>query len=540
MKNRSAEALDGDRRGERNRDNTAATFIVMASTLVSRLLGFVRIAVIGAVFGASGSADVLNLVFNIPNNLRKLLAEGALSSAFIPTLSRGHVEDPSLSRSHALVRQLIGFQLVVLLPVIVFSILSPSTITDVILDFPERERQELAAELFRWFITYLLFISVAAVLMGTLNSHHSFFIPAVAPLLFSLFVIGSILLLHRSLGVFSMVVGVLLGGVGQLFIHVPAVKRLGYSLMPAFSFSTPDFKKVLRQWLPVVSTASVFTINQQVALFFASGLEDGSGSAMTNALVFWQLPFGIFAASITTVLFPAMSRQFALHDRRGLADSIERGVRGLLLLLIPSGAGLIVLGREMIAVALQRGAFSPTATMLAAEVLVYYSFGLFSVAAFTFLQRAFYACDDYRTPLVNAVVTVVLDVLLSLWLKETRLGVSGLAAANSIAFTVGLILYVKPAYRISEGLSIVRIGRVLIPAAAGTATAVLCVFLVRGVTSALGVSSRWWLDGSSPENLGLFLLHALPAIVVLLGVYRLFGLNVRSIRRGDTAVTDPL
>ncbi len=531
-----AAAIAGGREG----NTTTATFVVMASTLVSRLLGFVRIAVIGAVFGASGSADVLNLVFNIPNNLRKLLAEGALSSAFIPTLSRSHVEDSSLSRSHILVRQLIGFQLVVLLPIILFSILSPGSITEIILDFPEHERQELAAELFRWFITYLLFISIAAVLMGTLNSHHSFFIPAVAPLLFSLFVIASILVLHRYLGVFSMVVGVLLGGIGQLLIHIPAVKRFGYSLKPVFSFSTADFRKVLRQWMPVVSTASVFAINQQVALFFASGLEDGSGSAMTNALVFWQLPFGIFAASITTVLFPTMSRQHALDDRRGVADSIERGIRGLLLLLIPSGAGLIVLGREMIAVALQRGAFSAAATTLAADVLVYYSFGLFSVAAFTFLQRAFYACDDYRTPLINAIITVFLDVVLSLWLKETRLGVSGLAAANSIAFTVGLLLYIHPVYRISRGFSVGRIGKVLLPAAAGTTAAVLSVILVRQAVTLLGVTAQWWSTGSSPVNLALFLLHAVPAIFALLGVYRLFGLNVRSIRRGNTSGTGPV
>lgn len=519
-----------------SRQNTISTIVVMVSTLISRLLGFLRIAVIGAVFGASGNADVLNLVFNIPNNLRKLLAEGALSSAFIPTLSRNHVEDPTLQRSHQLVRQLLGFQLVVLIPVIVFSIISPSTIINFILDFPERERQVLAADLFRWLILYLLLISIAAVFMGTLNSHRSFLVPALAPLLFSIAVIASILWLHERYGVFSMVIGVLVGGAGQLLIHIPSMRRLGYSGRPLFIFNSPDFKKVLRQWLPVVSTSSVFVVNQQIALFFASGLTDGSGSAMTNALVFWQLPFGIFAASITTVLFPSMSRQFAMNDSNGLADSIVSGLRSLLLLLVPSGVGLAVLGKEMIAVALQRGAFSFSATILAADVLVYYSIGLFSVGAFNFLQRAYYACDDYRTPLTVAVVVVILDVGLSLWLKETVLGVAGLALANSIAFTAGFLLYLKPLYRHAEAFSLRHVVSVVLPVSGGTGAAVAAVLLIRRILPLFGVSSLWWSSGSSLVNFGLFLVHSVPAMVVLVGVYRLFGLRVRSIRRGKTAV----
>ena len=280
-------------------------------------------------------------------------------------------------------------------------------------------------ELFRYLIHYVLLISVAAVLMGTLNSMHKFLVPAVAPLWFSVAVIGSILALHHRMGVYAMVVGVLIGGAGQLALQIPPVLRAGYRLLPRFEFRDPHFRTILRHWVPVVSTASVFAVNQQIALLFASGLADGSGSAMTNALVFWQLPFGIFSASITTVLFPVMSRSYAEEDYAGLRTTVQRGLRGLILLLVPAGIGLIVLGEPIIAVALQRGAFSRDATVLASRVLVGYSVGLFSVGAFTFLQRFFYACGDYRTPLAVAAVTMVLDVGLSLWLKETVLGVVG-------------------------------------------------------------------------------------------------------------------
>lgn len=516
-------------------NSTRSTIIVMVSTMISRLLGFVRIAVIGAIFGASGRADVLNLVFNIPNNLRKLLAEGALSSAFIPALSRSHVEDVSGKSARRLVRQLVGFQLIVLVPIVVFSMAAPQSVVNVILDFPEIERQILAARLFRWFILYLILISIAAVLMGTLNSHGKFLIPALAPLWFSISVISCVLVFHRAIGVFSMVIGVLIGGVGQLLLQVPSVRRYGYSLYPSFRFDTGVFKKVLRQWIPVVSTASVFVVNQQIALFFASGLSDGSGSALTNAIVFWQLPFGIFAASITTVLFPEMSRHFAEKDTPGLARNIENGLRGIILLLVPSGVGLIALGEPIIAVALQRGAFGVDATYAAARVLRHYSIGLFAVGAFTFLQRGYYACDDYRTPLGVAVVTVVLDVVLSLWLKETRLGVAGLALANTIAFTIGTILYLAPIRRHAPEVSYRTVIVAFVPSVVASVVAVGIAYLARWILVTTNIAEPyWWNRGSTWRTFLFFCIEALPALFAIVFVYRRFGLRLSAIRRGRT------
>ncbi len=513
------------------RAHVVSTAIVMVSTFLSRLLGFVRIAVIGAVFGASGNADVLNLVFNIPNNLRKLLAEGALSSAFVPVLTRAHVEDHSGLRARGIVRSLLGLQLVILIPVLALAAIFPQHIVDIILDFPERSRQLLAGDLFRYLIHYVLLISVAAVFMGTLNSMQRFLVPALSPLWFSVAVIGSILALHQQIGVYSMVVGVGIGGIGQVLLHIPPMLQAGYSLWPRFYFKDPHFRMILRRWLPVVSTASVFAINQQIALLFASGLEDGSGSAMTNALVFWQLPFGIFSASITTVLFPAMSRHFAAREMSGLRETVLSGLRGLILLLVPAGIGLIVLGESMIAVALQRGAFTGRATRLAADVLAWYSLGLFSVGAFTFLQRFFYACDDYRTPLRIAAITVVLDVGLSLWLKETHLRVAGLALANSIAFTLGLVLMLQ---RVRVAAGAIRI-RSLAPsfarAVGASGGAVLTVILVRALMVRVGLSG-WVATGSSLRTFGLFLMEAIPAAVALVGSYHLMGINVRRLLRG--------
>ena len=508
------------------RQSTFSTLVVMGTTFLSRILGFLRVAVIGAVFGGSGQADVLNLVFNIPNNLRKLLAEGALSSAFIPVLSGSLVRDPSGSKARLIVRNILTMQAIILLPLLLLLTLFAGPVVNTILDFPDPEKQALSVELFRFLIHYLLPISIAAVIMGTLNAHSRFFVPAVTPVLFSISVIASILMLHRQLGIFSMAVGVLIGGVLQVLFQVPHFLRLGYTFRPQLDRSNSDFRRILRQWLPVVAAASIFTINQQVAVFFASGLEDGSGSAMTNALTFWQLPFGIFSASITTVLFPRMSRQWNSEDLDGLRRSVNYGLLYLFTLLLPAAVTLALLGPEIIAVALQRGAFAPQWTRLAARVLIGYTFGLFSVGAFTFLQRFFYACDDYRTPLWVAGVAVVLDIGLSIYLKETRLRVVGLALANSIAFSVGLILMIIAARN--------RLGYLG-----------LRELLTKGVRVLLGTLplaaylwahrvffGEWWITGSSWANLGRLVLVGVPGLGILLISYYLLAVDVvRMVRR---------
>ena len=510
------------------RQSTFSTLVVMGTTFLSRILGFLRVAVIGAVFGGSGAADVINLVFNIPNNLRKLLAEGALSSAFIPVLSGSLVRDPEGRRARLIVRNILTFQGIILIPLLLLLTLFSAPVVNTILDFPDPEKQALSIELFRFLIQYLLPISIAAIIMGTLNAHTKFFVPAVTPVLFSVSVIASILLLHRQLGVFSMAVGVLVGGVLQVLCQLPLFSRLGYSFKPQLDRKNPEFRRILKQWLPVVTAASIFTINQQVAVYFASGLENGSGSAMTNALTFWQLPFGIFSASITTVLFPRMSREWNRNDIAGLRNSIRYGLLYLFTLLLPASVVLAFLGPEIIAVALQRGAFESRWTRLAADVLIGYSFGLFSVGAFTFLQRFFYACGDYRTPLWIAGVAVVLDILLSLYLKETRLRVVGLAVANSIAFTIGLLLMVAAARKRLGHLGIRRLltqgGRVIL------ATAPLALFLW-GHRRFLG---EWWITGSSWANLGRLALVAVPALGILLLFYYLFAVDVLEMvrRRG--------
>ena len=412
----------------------------MGATLVSRLLGFVRVAVIGAIFGGSGTADVVHAVFMVPNNLRKLLAEGALSSAFVPEISRLLVEDGSNRRAIGLAQRLIGFQLAVTGPVVFLAALFPAVAARILFDFPEAARMALAAELLPWLTGYIVLVGLSATVMGVLNCHDVFVIPALSPPLFSVCVITALALFSRSLGVWSLVIGVLAGGAAQLLFQIPLYLSRGYRLLPSLRFRDETFRRVLRQWFPVLISSSIFAITQQVAIVFASGLADGSASALANALVFWQLPFGVFSASVSKVLFPRMSRAAARGDSTDLSRLIAEGLVFILALLLPAMLGYLVMGDLIISLALERGAFSAGASARAASVLSGYSLGFFSVGAFNLLQRASYALRDFNGPLLASAVVAVIDVVLSLWLKETPLGVVGLALANSVAFSAGALL----------------------------------------------------------------------------------------------------
>jgi putative peptidoglycan lipid II flippase len=411
----------------------------MFCTMLTRGLGFVRTFVFSHYFGNKGLADVVNAAFSIPNSLRMLFAEGALSSAFIPTLSSSLVEDPTGTRARQIVRNLFAFILLILLPLIGFAALFPDKVIGVLIYFKEPEKMALSAELFRWICWYLLLISISAILMGALNARRLFFVPAITPVLFSVTVIFSVMFLPIRLE-YRMVVGILSGGLAQVFFQMPSFLRARYDLKPDFRLKNPDFIRILIQWLPVVVSASVFSINQLVANLFASGLDEGSVSAFQYAIVYFQFPMGIFANSTITVMFPRMSRQVASKDIEGLKETLQYGLRFILILLVPSALGLIFLGENIIALTLQHGAFTVEGTLMTSSVLTGLALGLFSTGAFTLFQRLFYALKDYIRPLITALVVLSLDVGLSLILKETPLRVTGLAVASSIAFTVGFIL----------------------------------------------------------------------------------------------------
>ncbi len=511
------------------KESLASTYIVMFCTLGTRILGFVREALVNAIFGAGSEADVLRTVFRIPNNMRKLLAEGALSSAFIPELSRQLIEDESGDKARKLTASIMGLLLLIVIPLTLLFIIFPGAAINLLTRFDDPDQTALAVNLLPYLITYILFVSISALLMGVLNSHNRFFVPAATPFLFSVAVISSILLFHKSLGIFAMAVGVIAGGIGQILFQVGTFRKLGYSLKPSLDFSSPEFRRVMKKWGPILLTSSIFSVNQFIAGYFATMLPEGSVSALDNAIVFWQLPFGLFVNSIITVTYPKMSRQAAKGEYDGLRETLYYGWNGLMALLIPSAAGLMLLGAPVISVAMQRGAFEAANTILASRVLFAYGTGLLFVGAYNYTQRVYYALGDYKTPIMASLIVVSIDILFTvLFLFLWHRGVEGLAYANSLAYLTGIIFYIFFLARripLKGGISLAKsAGKIVV----SLVPALLWVLLLNRF-----MGSDWWMGGSSLAALGKLLLYGAGFVLIVLVCYTLTGVEFLSIiRRG--------
>lgn len=509
-----------------NRDSAFSALLVMICTFLSRIMGFLRSALIAALFGASGTADVLNSVFSIPNNLRKLFAEGALSSAFIPALSRQIVEDPTGKKAITLSRNLIGLQLIILGPFLAICLVFPEAVVRVFVQFEDPEKMLMAVRLFRWLIGYILLISISSVLMAVLNTHKRFLVPALTPIMFSVTTIFSVLIWHKQLGIFSMAIGVLAGGLAQIVFQWPLFHKLGYRLLPRFDLSSPEFRQVLRQWGPVLLTSSIYSIMQQLAMLFATRMADGSSSALANAIVFWQLPFGLFSTPVTTVLFPQMSKLHAENNLEGMKSVIAYGMKAMIVFLIPSSLVMIGMGREIIAVVLQRGAFTLDETLMAARVLTAFTTGMLIVAQYNYLQRVFYSRGDYRRPIISAMVCAVIDIVLSFLVLWKGLSVEGLAYANSIAFLGGYVtlhIFLKKTYPYpyEKGL-LMTLGKVLISVVPAAVFIALFRFFA---------GEGWWRGGSSLKGLLFLMIQALGAGFLILVMYILLKVEFISMLR---------
>ena len=496
-----------------NSRSSASAVIVMACTAGSRLFGYVRQALFSYYFGASGAADSLNAVFNIPNNLRKLFAEGAFSSAFIPVLSSTIEEDPSGARPRKLASNLAAFLIMVLLPLVGLSIAFPRIFVETLLRFSDPAKVAVGAQGMQWMFNYILLVSLSALVMAVLNSHGVFAVPALSPLLFTLATVLSIVFLNGRFGILSMGIGVLIGGILQLAVQVPSLRKRGYSVRPDFRLANPDFTRTVRLWLPYLASASIPTVTQFFAQLFASGLEDGSVSAIVNSVMFLQIPIGIFTASINTVLFPRMSRQATRGDTEGLRGSVSYGIESLIVLLIPSSILLCLFGREIIAAALQRGHFTEAATLMASRALTGYAVGLLFMGVYQFLQRLFYSLKSFTVPLASAAFVAVIDIVLSLILKETPLRVSGLAYANSAAFAAGTVMLAVLARR-----RLGRLGLRSIIASVGKSLAgslPLAAFIVLF----LAWKPDLWMRGGSLRGAALIAAAAFVSVLLTLAVY---------------------
>lgn len=428
-----------------------------AMTALSRVAGYVRdnlqAHMLGAGFG--NSADAFVIAFRIPNLLRRLVAEGALTSAFVPTLARS-LKKGDEEEMWRFVGSVWYALTTLLLGIVLFGVLfSPLIVRGLAWGYSGQPgKVDLTVVLNRWMWPYIFFISLSALAGGILNVFHRFALPAFTPVLLNLAIIGCALgLRHRfSDPSFAFAVGVLVGGVLQLLVQMPTLLRLGFRLRWPRPFDTRGVNEVARLMVPRILGAGITQINLVVDSQFATSLRAGSASFLYYAGRVTELTLGIFGISLSTVILPSLSRAAADHDRERVLRTLGTAVRLLVFITLPATLGLIVLRVPIVHVLFERGRFTSEDTLLTAGALACYSVGLLPYAAVNVLAAAFYAHGDTRTPVKIGLATFGLHLGLN-FLLRAPLAHDGIALSTSIsAYVDSLLLAVILRRRLGEFL----------------------------------------------------------------------------------------
>ncbi len=412
------------------------------ATLASRLLGFVRDVVVARAFGAGPVTDAFFVAFRIPNLFRRLLAEGALSTAFIPVFTDYLATRPRVEFNR-MVSAVAGALLVALCGVSALGALLAPWIVRVIAPgfsaVPEQLR--LATVLTRLMFPYLIFVGLAALAMGVLNAHRRFFTSAFGPAVLNVGIIAAVLALGSRLAipVLALAVGVLVGGFGQFAIQLPEVARLGVPLRPSAEFCHPALRRIVRLLAPTVFGLAAVQLNVFVNTLLASFLPGGSISFLYYADRVVEFPLGVFGIALATAALPPMAEQAARRDLRSFRETLNFALRLSCFVAIPASVGLLLLREPITRLLFERGRFGPAETQATAWALGFYALGLTAFASARIAAQAFYALGDSRTPVKAGIAAVVLNVAFALALMGP-LAHGGLALATSASATANLLI----------------------------------------------------------------------------------------------------
>ena len=394
----------------------ASTLVVSSMTMLSRVLGLIRDVVIARMLGASAGADAFFVALKIPNLLRRLFAEGAFNQAFVPVLSE-YRNKGSMAATKLLVDRVAGTLGGTLMLVTLLGVLGAPLIIWVFAPGfgDEPHKRALAVEMLRLTFPYLFFIALTAFAGGILNSWNRFAVPAFTPVLLNLSLIACALFLAPHFAEDRMAValawGVLIAGAAQLLFQLPFLARLNLMPVPRMGWQDPGVRKIMGLMAPALFGASVYQLNSLVNTVLASLLETGSVTWLyyTDRLI--ELPLGIFAVAIGTVILPSLSRQHAQADPQAFSRMLDWAIRLVLLIGLPAALALAVLAEPLLSTLFQYGEFSALDVAKTAESLRAYSFGLLAAMLIKVLAPGYYARQDTKTPVKIGVVSMLANMV---------------------------------------------------------------------------------------------------------------------------------
>lgn len=412
--------------------------LVMIITMVSRVLGLVRAGIIAYYFGASAMTDAFFSAFKISNFFRQLLGEGALGSSFIPLYNErveSEGEENSKQFIYSILNLLFVFSTIVTILMIIFS---QGIIDGIVSGFPD-ETKIIASRLLKIMSVYFVFISLSGMVCAILNNFKQFAVPASTSIFFNLAIILASMYFGKTYGIDALAYGVVIGGLFQFLVVLPAFFKImkGYSFK--IDWKDPYLKKIFIMICPMLIGIVARQVNTIVDQMFASYLAEGGVSALENATRLYLLPVGVFGVSISTVIFPALSKAMSKNDLDGATDNIIKGLNILLFLIIPSTAVLTFYAPEVIRLTLSYGKFDEAAVRVTSQALLYYSLGLYFYTAIYLMTRAFYSVKNSKYPVKFSIISMVINIVLNFLLIKS-MAYRGLALSTSIASGVNFFL----------------------------------------------------------------------------------------------------
>ncbi|AJG20864.1 murein biosynthesis integral membrane protein MurJ [Cupriavidus basilensis] len=420
---------------------------ISSLTMLSRITGLIREILIARAFGASDMTDAFNVAFRIPNLLRRIFGEGAFSQAFVPILGEYHSKRGETD-TRALIDAVATVMTWVLMGVSLLGVIgAPVVMMVVATGFRQHggETYDAAVFMTRVMFPYIGLISLVALASGILNTWRRFAMPAFTPVLLNICLIIAALFVgpHMAQPIYAQAWGVLVGGILQLAVQIPALRRLG--VMPRLrlnlraAWAEPGVRRVMRQMAPALLAVSVAQISLIINTNIASRLAAGSVSYLTYADRLMEFPTALLGVALGTILLPSLSKASAEENRAEYSGLLDWGLRLTFLLAVPCAVGLFVFGAPLTAVLFNYGKFDAHAVEMTRQALVSYGIGLLGLILIKILAPGFYARQDIRTPVKIALLVLVITQL-SNYVFVPRFGHAGLALSISFGATVNALL----------------------------------------------------------------------------------------------------
>lgn len=424
--------------------NIFKTFsLIFIITVISKFLGLLRDIIFAQFYGTGYVADAFFAAIRIPTQLVDIVLSSAIVSTFVPVFNRVLQKDGS-EKANKFANNFVNIVALISTLLAIFGILFAPQIVKLLAGGFDTQTFNLTVELIKITFPMIIFTAIAYSLVGFLQSYGQFNVPAMISAISNLVIIIFLLLFKERFGIHGVAVCMLFAWLLQVLVQIPFAKKYGYPFTLHIDFKDDNIKKVFLLSMPILISTAVLPINNLVSTRLASGLENNAVSAMEYAYKLYVVISGVFTYAIGNIIFPEMSRASADNNKEEYKDIISKAMRMMVYILIPLTIGIIIFSKDIISVIYERGEFTADSTLITSSILTFFSIGIVGSGIVEVMNKAFYAKQDTKSPLIAGIIMISVNIILCFALSKI-IGVNGLALATSItaiinAFTLMYML----------------------------------------------------------------------------------------------------